>query len=251
MPSPTSTQRSTPATTIADATGNTWLVRRVSQRTPDFGVIAIDLGSVRADAVCRYPPAGRRCAVGRRRHARAPRRRARAQRSKDALGDRAAARSADRLGVARTAHAAVVDPRRRDRAAPVAGDRQGRAPELACRASCATRRSGSTTTSRTCSTRPASAASRSSRGWNGSSRVDIVNSALERRRRRLAVTVSCSIMDSNLPFIYVDPVLVEQAFVQIVDNAAKYSPAGSTIRRVGKTQWPRRGTCRSTTLAPA
>jgi two-component system sensor histidine kinase KdpD len=37
---------STVATTIADGTGNTWLVRRVSQRTPDFGVIAIDLGSV-------------------------------------------------------------------------------------------------------------------------------------------------------------------------------------------------------------
>ncbi len=36
-------------------------------------------------------------------------------------------------------------------------------------------------------------------------------------------------MDSNLPFIYVDPVLVQQAFVQIVDNAAKYSPNGSTI----------------------
>src|SRR5439155_11317002 len=36
-------------------------------------------------------------------------------------------------------------------------------------------------------------------------------------------------MDSNLPFIHVDPVLVQQAFVQIVDNAAKYSPPGSTI----------------------
>ena len=36
-------------------------------------------------------------------------------------------------------------------------------------------------------------------------------------------------MDSNLPLIYVDAVLVEQAFVQIVDNAAKYSPTGSPI----------------------
>ena len=36
-------------------------------------------------------------------------------------------------------------------------------------------------------------------------------------------------MDSNLPLIYVDAVLVEQAFVQIVDNAAKYSPPGSPI----------------------
>ena len=45
---------------------------------------------------------------------------------------------------------------------------------------------------------------------------------------RRAISISLD-MDSNLPFIYVDPVLVEQAFVQIVDNAAKYSPAGSTI----------------------
>ena len=41
-------------------------------------------------------------------------------------------------------------------------------------------------------------------------------------------------MDSNLPLIYVDPVLVEQAFVQIVDNAAKYSPPGSTINVAAK-----------------
>ena len=41
-------------------------------------------------------------------------------------------------------------------------------------------------------------------------------------------------MDSNLPFIYVDPVLVEQAFGQIVDNAAKYSPPGSPITVAAK-----------------
>ena len=63
---------------------------------------------------------------------------------------------------------------------------------------------------------------------------DIVNSALERRRRRLiGHTVSLDV-DSNLPFIYVDPVLIEQAFAQVVDNAAKYSPAGSTITVAAK-----------------
>ena len=64
--------------------------------------------------------------------------------------------------------------------------------------------------------------------------ADIVNSALERRRRRLAAHNIEIDMDSNLPFIYVDPVLVEQAFVQIVDNAAKYSPNGSTINVMAK-----------------
>jgi two-component system sensor histidine kinase KdpD len=43
--------------------------------------------------------------------------------------------------------------------------------------------------------------------------------------RKLVVNVS-----QDLPMIRVDPVLVQQALVQIFDNAAKYSPAGSTIR---------------------
>ena len=42
---------STPATIVSDVTGNIWLVRRVSQRTPDFGVIAIDLGAIPAESV--------------------------------------------------------------------------------------------------------------------------------------------------------------------------------------------------------
>src|SRR5262245_63879678 len=36
------------ATTVDDASGDIWLVRRVSQKTADFGVIAIDLGSIPA-----------------------------------------------------------------------------------------------------------------------------------------------------------------------------------------------------------
>ena len=35
---------------VTDDTGNVWHARRVSQKTPDFGVIAIDLGRVPADA---------------------------------------------------------------------------------------------------------------------------------------------------------------------------------------------------------
>jgi two-component system sensor histidine kinase KdpD len=33
----------------------------------------------------------------------------------------------------------------------------------------------------------------------------------------------------DLPFVYVDPVLLEQALGQIIDNAAKYSRSGTTI----------------------
>jgi len=63
---------------------------------------------------------------------------------------------------------------------------------------------------------------------------DIVNSALARRRRRLSGHQVSLDMDSNLPFVYVDPVLVEQAFVQIVDNAAKYSSPGAPITVAAK-----------------
>jgi two-component system sensor histidine kinase KdpD len=36
-------------------------------------------------------------------------------------------------------------------------------------------------------------------------------------------------MPDDLPLIHVDPVMVEQALVQLFDNAAKYSPPGSQI----------------------
>ena len=80
--------------------------------------------------------------------------------------------------------------------------------------------------------------------------ADIVNSALERRRRQLAAHNIAIDMDSNLPFIYVDPVLVEQAFVQIVDNAAKYSPPAPRSRwrpSATATTW----CCRCAIPAPA
>jgi two-component system sensor histidine kinase KdpD len=60
--------------------------------------------------------------------------------------------------------------------------------------------------------------------------TDIVNVAVERRSRRLASHTLNVHVTENLPLLRVDAVLVEQAFGQIIGNAAKYSPAGSTIR---------------------
>ena len=37
-------------------------------------------------------------------------------------------------------------------------------------------------------------------------------------------------LNSNLPIVHVDATQVEQALMQIIDNAAKYSPVGSPIR---------------------
>jgi K+-sensing histidine kinase KdpD len=62
---------------------------------------------------------------------------------------------------------------------------------------------------------------------------DIVNSAIERRRAKLAAyTVDVRLPD-DLPLMHVDSVLVEQALVQIIDNAAKYSAPGSSIEIEG------------------
>src|SRR5258705_3818442 len=47
---------------------------------------------------------------------------------------------------------------------------------------------------------------------------DIVNSALERRPRRLSTQTLSLDMDSTMPVIYEDPMIVEQPFRQIVDR---------------------------------
>jgi len=59
--------------------------------------------------------------------------------------------------------------------------------------------------------------------------ADIINAAIERRVGRLAGHVIVSDIRPDLPLINVDPMLIEQALGQILDNAVKYSPAGSTV----------------------
>src|SRR6478736_2935717 len=58
---------------------------------------------------------------------------------------------------------------------------------------------------------------------------DIINSAVERCRHRLADRHLVVDLPTDLPLIHVDPVLVQQALIQIFDNAVKYSMAGSQI----------------------
>jgi two-component system sensor histidine kinase KdpD len=59
--------------------------------------------------------------------------------------------------------------------------------------------------------------------------ADIVNSAIERCRSRLADRRVALDLPGDLPLIHVDSVLVQQALVQIFDNAAKYSQSGSQV----------------------
>ncbi|SDS26733.1 two-component system, OmpR family, sensor histidine kinase KdpD [Bradyrhizobium canariense] len=58
---------------------------------------------------------------------------------------------------------------------------------------------------------------------------DIVNAALGRRKRRLAAHRIEVEFDDDLPLLRVDSGLIEESCGQLLENAAKYSPSGSTI----------------------
>lgn len=58
---------------------------------------------------------------------------------------------------------------------------------------------------------------------------DVVNAALEKLADHLKDRPVVVRVESNLPLVLMDPVLIEQALVNILDNAVKYSPVGSPI----------------------
>lgn len=58
---------------------------------------------------------------------------------------------------------------------------------------------------------------------------DVVNAAIERKRRLLANhKVNVSVAD-NLPMVRLDPMLIEKALGQLIENAVKYSPPATPI----------------------
>jgi K+-sensing histidine kinase KdpD len=60
--------------------------------------------------------------------------------------------------------------------------------------------------------------------------ADIVNAAINQRSRRLSKHKVEIEVARDLPLVRVDASLIEQAFGQFLENAAKYSPTGSTIK---------------------
>jgi two-component system sensor histidine kinase KdpD len=59
---------------------------------------------------------------------------------------------------------------------------------------------------------------------------EIVGSALERARKMLMRHRVEVDLAKDLPMVEIDPVLFEQVLFNLLDNAAKYAPAGTTVR---------------------
>jgi len=66
--------------------------------------------------------------------------------------------------------------------------------------------------------------------------ADIVNAALERHRARLSGHNVKVDLAPELPLVYVDQNLIEQALGHVIENAMKYSPPGSPILVTGRVE---------------
>ena len=215
--------------TIDEGNGNIWLIRRVSPKTPDFGSVAVDLGNVSGEALADM------------RH-----------RIDEALADAAA--TLERLDVARALNEAKmrsetellrealigsVSHELRTPLASILGAatilsnapalaRDERLHALTVLVRDEAERLNNDIQNLLDATRISSQQVRPKLQWIEP--VDIVNAAVEHRRRRLAGHPVTLELDSNLPIVRADPAQVEQALVQILDNAAKYSADGAPIR---------------------
>lgn len=214
--------------TIEDAAGNTWLIRRVSPKTPAFGTVAIDLGYVAGKVLAEVH-----------------------QRIDDALADAAA--TLERLDVARALNEAkmrsetellreaLIGSVSHELRTPLASI-LGAATVLANAPTLAkderllglagvvrdeAERLNSDIQNLLDATTISRQQVRPKPQWVEP--VDIVNAAVEHRRRRLAGHPVTLDLHANLPIVRVDPAQVQQALAQILDNAAKYSGGGAPI----------------------
>jgi hypothetical protein len=78
------------------------------------------------------------------------------------------------------------------------------------------------------------------RDWIGID--DLINAALRRLREPLQGLRVTRAIAPDLPLLYVHPALVEQALVNVIENAARFSPPGGEIRltatRAGRESAP-------------
>ncbi len=217
------------ATAIADDQGDLWLVRAVSRKAPDLGVIAIDLGrqspeseaEIRArieavlhDAASTLEQLGLAHAITE------GRMRAESERFRDAL-----------IGSVshelRTPLSSILGAATVLRNAPaVAGE-----PRLVALANVIrdeSERLNNEIQNLLDATRITGEALQPKLEW--AEVTDVVNAALERRRGPFAAHAVEVELPSEIPLVQVDAVLIEKALGQILANAVKYSPPGSQIK---------------------
>lgn len=216
-------------TVVDRSTGTSWLLRPVAPKTPSFGMVAVELGPVAADAV-----------------------EAIRQRVEAVLADAAA--TLERLDVAvalgeakmradaetfRDALIGSVSHELRTPLASIVGSTYvlANAPGVAQDPRLAglaedlreeAERLNNEIQNLLDASRITSAGVRANLQW--SDVVDIVNAAVERQQRLLSSHRIEVDIPGELPLVHTDPVLIEQSLGQIIGNAAKYSPAGSSIR---------------------
>jgi two-component system, OmpR family, sensor histidine kinase KdpD len=215
-------------TAVSGGSGELWLVRAVSPKNPDYGVIAINLGraskegyaalrsrldTVLADATATLERLGVAHAISE------ARMRAQTDRLREALigsvSHELRTPLASILGAATVLAAAPAlqnDARLKDLA-------QGMRDEA--------ERLNNDIQNLLDATRISSDGVKPHIEW--ADPADILHAAVDRCRRRLAQRSLALDLPQDLPLIRVDPILVQQALVQVLDNAVKYSPSGSEI----------------------
>jgi two-component system sensor histidine kinase KdpD len=220
--------RATAGTAIADHQGNLWLVRAVSRKAPDLGVIAIDLGQktpeseeeirARIEAVL-HDAASTLEQLGLAHALTEVRMRAESERFRDALigsvSHELRTPLSSILGAAtvlRNAPAVAGDPRL-VALANVVHDESERLNNEIQNLLDATRISGE--------------ALHPKLEW--AEMADVVNTALERRRGPCGAHAIDVELPGRMPLVQVDAVLIEKALGQILANAVKYSPPGSRV----------------------
>jgi len=216
-------------TAIDKQTEATWLIRPVSRKTPDFGMVAVDIGrmsdhastmmslrvgSVLDDAAATLERLDIARALGE------AKTRAEAETFRDALiGSVSHELRTPLASIVSSTYVLANSPglKHDTRLAALADDVRHEAERL-----------NDDIQNILDASRITSAGVRPHLQWADVS--DIVNAAVERQLRRLAShSLELDVRD-ELPLVRVDPVLVEQALGQVLDNAAKYSPAESLIR---------------------
>jgi len=216
------------AASIVDGNGEVWLVRPVSPKSPEFGVVAINLGrpsqsstddlhvrvdAVLADATATLDRLGIAQAINE----------ARMRAQTDQLREALIGSVSHEL---RTPLASIMGAATVLSTAPaLAGEPKLQALVQDVRSEA--ERLNNDIQNLIDATRISSDGVKPRMEWADPG--DILDTALERCRKRLSQHKLVLNLPNDLPLVHVDAVLVKQALVQVFDNAAKYSPPGSTI----------------------